>query len=137
MTVLEEIITPEELETISKPILEAYLKVIPNIETIRDDQLWIWLFAIRDFPILPKNFKLTKMPENALELLDRPPILKVVKEKIAPFIKQKTNEITEAYVFFRALNEISTFITKLDETDKPSVRTKEYVETKLPKLFSD
>jgi hypothetical protein len=137
MTVLEEIITPEEFKTISKTILEAYLKVIPNIETIREDQLWIWLSAIRDFPILPENFKLTRMPENALELLDRPPILKVVKEKIAPFIKQKTNEITEAYIFFRALNELSTFITKLDEKDKPSVRIKEYAETQLPKLFSD
>ena len=137
LTVLEEIVTPEEFETISKPILEAYLKAIPNIEMIRDNQLWIWLFAIRDFPRLPESFKLTKMPENAIELLDRPPILKIFKERIAPFIKQKTNEITAAYMFFRALNELGNFISKLDETEKPSIQIKEYAETQLPRLFSD
>jgi len=136
LLVIEEIVTPEEFETISKPILEAYLKAIPNLEMIRDDQLWVWLFAIRDFPRLPENFKLTKMPENVLELLDRPPILKVVKERIAPFIKRKTTEITEIYRIFQVLNELSNFIIKLDETDKPSIRIKEYAETQLSKLFS-
>lgn len=137
LTVLEEIITPEEFETISKPILEAYLNVIPNLEMIRDDQLWIWLSAIRDFSGLPENFKLTKMPENVLELLDRPLILKVIKERIIPFIKQITNEMTAVYMLFRALNELGNFIIKLDETEKPSIRIKEYAETQLPKLFSD
>jgi len=137
LLVLDEIVTPEEFETISRPILEAYLEAIPNLEMIKDDQLWVWLFAIRDFPRLPENFKLTKMPENVLELLDRPPILKVVKERIAPFIKQKTNEMTAIYMLFRALNKLSNFIIKLDETEKPSVRIKEYIEIQLPKLFSD
>jgi hypothetical protein len=136
LVVLEEIVTSEEFETISKPILEAYLKVIPNLEMIRDDQLWVWLFAIRDVPHLPENFKLTKMPENVLELLDKPRILKVVKERIAPLVEKKTTEITEIYMVFQVLNEVCNFIIKLDETDKPSIRIKEYAETQLSKRFS-
>jgi hypothetical protein len=137
LLVLEEIVTPIEFETISKPILEAYLEAIPNLEMIGDDQLWVWLFAIREFPHFPENFKLTKMPENVLELLDRPPILKVVKERVVPLIRQKTEEMTAIYIFFRALNELGNFIIKLDGTDKPSIRIREYAETQLPRLFSD
>ena len=137
LVVLDEIITPEEFETISRPILEAYLKAIPNLELISDDQLWVWFFAIKDFPRLPDNFKLSKMPENALELLDRPAILKVVKERIAPLIKQKTEEITTLYILFRALNELSNFIIKLDEAEKPSIQVKEYLEVQMPKSFSE
>lgn len=70
LVVLDEIITSEEFETISRTILEAYLNAIPNLELISDDLLWVWFFAIKDFPRLPDNFKLSKMPENALELLD-------------------------------------------------------------------
>jgi hypothetical protein len=40
-------------------------------------------------------------------------------------------------MLFRTLNELSHFIIKLDETDKPSIRIKEYAEIQLPKLFSD
>lgn len=135
--ILEEITTPKELEIISNSLLEAYLRVIPNLEMIRDDQLWVWFFAINEFPQFPENFKLSKMPENGLELLDRPAFLKVVKEKIIPSIRQKTVETTRLYIFLSALNEIGEFIVKLDEKDKPSEKIKEYLENQLPRLFPD
>lgn len=136
LIVLDEIITAEEFETISRLILEAYLNAIPNLELISDDQLWVWFFAMKDFPRLPDNFKLSKMPENALELLDRPSILKVVKERIAPLIKQKTEEITAIYKLFRALNDLSNFVMKIDGSEKPSILIKEYLEVQMPKSFS-
>ncbi len=137
LQVLEEIITPEELEIISRSLLEAFMGVIPNLETIRDDQLLIWFFTINDLPRFPKNFKLSKMPKNAWELLDRPSIFKIIKEKIVPSIKQKTADITSLYILFRQLNEIGEFIAKLDEKDKPSKKIKEYLENQLPTQFSD
>jgi hypothetical protein len=45
--------------------------------------------------------------------------------------------MTAIYMLFRALDKLSDFIIKLDETEKPSVRIKEYIEIQLPKLFSD
>jgi hypothetical protein len=132
IVVLQEVTTSDELAVISGAIFEAYMKAIPNLEMIDDNQLWVWLFAIREFPNLPK---LSKMPNDFFELLDRPPILKVVKEKVAPFIKQKADEMELAYRIFRAMGALSQFIEHLDETEKPSIQVKGYLENQLPKLF--
>jgi hypothetical protein len=134
LVVLQEVTTPEELSEISKAIFEVYVKTIPNIEMINDNQLWVWLFAMREFPVFPK---LSKMPNDVLELLDRPPILKVIKERVAPFIKQKADEMELAYRLFRAIGALSQFIENLDETEKPSIQVKGYLENQLPRLFPD
>ena len=137
LQVIEEIITPEELKIVSESYLEAYLRVIPNLEMIRDDQLLIWLFAINELPQLPENFTLTKIPENGWELLDNSTILKILKEKIVPSIRQKTDEITSLYMVLRELNKFGEFIAELDEKDKPSKKIKEYLENQVPIQFSD
>lgn len=137
MLVLKEILTEADLETISKLFLEAYLKAIPNLEMIRDDQLWIWVFSIQNFPQLSQNVKLSKMPKDLLELLDKPAILKVIKEKIVPSIRQRKADIEGAYMLFRVLDAIGQAISKLDEKDKPSKKIREYIQKELPKMLSD
>ena len=133
LLILDEILTPDELAIFSKSLLEAYLRVIPNLELIRDDQLLIWFLAINKFP----QFQFSRIPENGWELLDKPAILNFVKDKIVPFIRQKTEELSSLYLIFRALNELSEFIIGLDEKDKPSKKIKEYLENQLPTQFSD
>jgi transcriptional regulator NrdR family protein len=134
MVVLQEVTTSDELAVISGAIFEAYMKTIPNLEMINDSQLWVWLFAIREFPNLPK---LSKMPNDVFELLDRPPILKVIKERVAPLVKQKADEMELVYRIFRAMGALSQFIEYLDENEKPSIQVKAYLENQLPKLFHD
>jgi hypothetical protein len=126
LSVIEEITTKDELENISQAILEAYLDVIPPIETIREDQLWVYLLAVRDVSKL-QGFKLSQMPENMLELLDRPAILAIVKERIAPFIEQTANQFTFLSLIFTTLNELMKFITGIDPKTKPSVEVQKYL----------
>lgn len=135
LLVLKEILSDQELEIVSELVLEAYLKAIPNLEIIRDDQLWLWFLAIRDFPQLPQN-KLSRIPKNLLELLDKPAILKLVKEKIVPLISQKRAEMEAAYMIFTMLDLIGQRISKLDERDKPSETIREYIQNELQKQIA-
>ena len=82
LLVLKEIYSQHDLEAISELILEAYLKVIPNVELIKDENLWMCLLAIREFPPGLKDLKPSKMPEDAWNLLDKPAIFQLVKEKL-------------------------------------------------------
>ncbi|MCJ7635692.1 hypothetical protein MUP77_25280 [Candidatus Bathyarchaeota archaeon] len=132
LAVLKEIVTPQELGIITKPIFEAYLNAIPNVEMIRDDQLWIWLFAIDKFPKLPENFEFSRMPKDLVELLDRPPILKFVKEEIVPLVRQRTMEIKTIYEALRPLDQLCEYVLKLEDTNKPSKRIREYMQNKVP-----
>ena len=137
LVVLKEIIIPQELGIIAESIFEAYLNAIPNVEIIPDGQLWIWFFAINKFPPLPENFKLSKVPEDALELLDRPPIFKVLKEIVLPFVRQRAAEAKATYMMLEPFDRLGKYISDLDETDKPSEKVREYIQKELPKTISD
>lgn len=132
LAVLKEIVTPQELGIVTKPIFEAYLNAIPNVEMIRDDQLWIWLFAIDKFPKLPENFQFSKMPKDLVELLDRPPILRFIKERIVPQVRQRTMEIKTMYEALRPLDQLCEYVLKLEEADKPSRTIRQYMQNSLP-----
>lgn len=135
LPILEELVTQQELEMIARSVLEAFLKTIPNLELVDNDSLLAWLLAIKEKPELPDGFKLSKIPKDAWELLDRPAILKVVKENIIPLVKEKTMEIRAMYQIFSVLNEVGDFIFDLEVGDQPSKRVKEFIEAKLiPRL---
>ena len=68
------------------------------------------------------------MPEDVWQLLDRPVILRIAKEKIVPWTKQMTMETRAAYMVLEALDELGDYISKLDETDKPSKRPREHLQ---------
>jgi hypothetical protein len=137
MVFLSEVATSEDLYVLSTALFESYLDVIPNLELINNDQLWTWLLAIRQRPKLPEGFKLSKMPEDALELLDRPNVLRVVKERIVPFFKERAVEIELVYRFFKSMGALGEVIDNLSETQKPSIQVRDFLEREFPKYFSD
>jgi len=137
LSIFEELITNQELETIARSVLEAFLKTIPNLEFVENEPMSIlaWVLSIQEEIKLPKGFKLSRIPKDAWELLDRPAILEVVKEKIVPLVKQKATEMEVMYHFFSALSEAGDFISGLEVEDQPSKKVKEFVETELsPRL---
>lgn len=139
LPILGDLITNLELETITRSVLEAFLKTIPNLELVENEPMSIlaWLLSIKEEIKLPKGFKLSRIPKDAWELLDRPAILEVVKEKIVPLIKQKAMEIGVMYQIFSALDEAGDFISALEVEDQPSKKIKEFIETTLtPRLHS-
>jgi hypothetical protein len=95
-----------------------------------------WLLSIKKEEIkLPDGFRLSRIPEDAWELLDRPTILNVVKKKIVPIIKQKATEIRAMHQLFSALDQAGDFISALEVEDQPSKKLKEFVEATLaPRL---
>lgn len=128
ISVLREIVTPQELNDIITSILTAYLRVIPNLETIREENLWIWFFEIREISF-PEKFQLKKIPQDLLELLDNPIILQIIKERILPIISEYEEKFYVLFQFFKVLNELGAFIKKLRPEDKPSERVKKYLKT--------
>lgn len=139
LPILGDLITNLELETLTRSVLEAFLKTIPNLELVENEPMSIlaWLLSIKEEIKLPKGFKLSRIPKDAWELLDRPAILEVVKEKIVPLIKQKAMEIGVMYQIFSALDEAGDFIAALEVEDQPSKKIKEFIETTLtPRLHS-
>lgn len=139
LPILGDLITNLELETLTRSVLEAFLKTIPNLELVENEPMSIlaWLLSIKEEIKLPKGFKLSRIPKDAWELLDRPAILEVVKEKIVPLIKQKAMEIGVMYQIFSALDEAGDFISALEVEDQPSKKIKEFIETTLtPRLHS-
>ena len=139
LIVLEELVTQQELETIARTVLEAFLRTIPNLELVENEPMSIlaWLSSIKEIK-LPDAFKLSRIQQDAgelLKLLDKPAILKAVKEKIVPLIKQKTMETQAMYQMFLVLNEVGEFICNLEVEDQPSKKIREYYENELkPKL---
>jgi len=137
LPILGDLITNLELETIARSVLEAFLKTIPNLELVENEPMSIlaWLLSIKEEIKLPKGFKLSRIPKDAWELLDRPAIFEVVKERIVPLIKEKAMEIGVMYQIFSALDEAGDFISALEVEDQPSKKIKEFIETTLtPRL---
>jgi len=137
LPILEELVTKQELETVARTVLEAFLKTIPNLEFVENEPMSIfaWLLSIKEEIEFPSGFKLSKIPKDAWELLDRPSILEVVKERIVPLVKQKAMEAKAMYHLFSVLNEVGEFISNLEVEDKPSKKIRNYYENELkPKL---
>jgi len=134
LTLIKEILTEQEIETIVRSILKAFLGIIPNLELIEDQQLFLMLMSTLGELSLPENFKLSRIPKNAWELLDRPSILKVVKEMIVPFIKQYVDGIKMMYQLVSAFEEFDKFFYSLEIKNQPSQKIKEYVEERLSSL---
>ena len=139
LPILEDLVTPQELETIARSVLEAFLKTIPNLELVENEPMSIlaWLLSIKEEIKLPDGFKLSRIPKDAWELLDRPSIFNVVKDKIVPLVKQKAIEIEVMYHFFSALSEAGDFISAQEVEDQPSKKIKEFIETTLTSRLSN
>jgi len=139
LPILEDLVTPQELETIARSVLEAFLKTIPNLELVENEPMSIlaWLLSIKEEIKLPDGFKLSRIPKDAWELLDRPSIFNVVKDKIVPLVKKKAIEIEVMYHFFSALSEAGDFISALEVEDQPSKKIKEFIETTLTPRLSN
>lgn len=112
LSVLKEIFTKEEFEAIITPIFQGYLEAIPNIESIRDEHLILWISAIREIPPIPKE-ALSKI--NWIKLLDNPKILEYVKDKILPVIDNWEKQIHDSWLAIKELN----------------AKLREYIEMKL------
>ena len=139
LLVVKELVTRQEVETIARTILEAFLKTIPNLELVENEPMSMiaWLSSIKEIK-LPDGFELSRIQQDAgelLRLLDKPAILQVVKKKIVPLIKQKTMETKAMYQIFLVLNEVGEFISNLEVEDQPSKKVREFYENELkPKL---
>jgi hypothetical protein len=136
LPILEDLVTKQELETIARSVLEAFLKTIPTLEFVKNEPMSIfaWILSIKEIKF-PSGFKLSRIPKDAWELLDRPAILEAVKENLIPLVKQKAMEMEVMYHFFSVLSEVGDFISDLEVEDQPSKKVKELIETKLtPRL---
>jgi len=140
LPLMKELVTPHELEVIARSILEAYLKTIPSLELVSNEpmSLLTWFFNIRDKPKFPEGFKLSKWPkdsEELLDLLDKPSILKAIKEIVVPLIRQQTVAAEEWHKLLSVFNRFGSFIANLEVEDQPSKRVKEFLKTELlPRL---
>ena len=134
LPIVEEITSQEEIETITISVLEAFLKTIPDLELIEDQQLFFMLMSALGELKLPKDFKLSRIPDDAWELLDRPAILKVVKEKIVPFFKQYTDGIKAMYLLVSAFDGFDKFFYELDFKNQPSKKIRKFVESRARSL---
>jgi hypothetical protein len=134
LPLIEEIMTPQELETVSISLLEAMLATIPDLELVEDNQLFFVAMSAFGKIRLPKNFTLSKIPKDAWKLLDKPAILRIVKEKIVPFVKGYADWIKSLYLLVSAFQGFDKFFDELDAKNQPSKKIKEFVETRLSTL---
>jgi hypothetical protein len=134
LPLVEEIMTPQELETIIISLVETLLKTIPDLELVEDKQLFFFLMSALVGLRLPKNFMLSRIPKDAWELLDKPAILQIMKERIVPFLKQYIDGIKAMYLLVSAFEGFDKFFYELDVKNKPSEKMREFVETRLSTL---
>lgn len=127
---VQEILTREEIETLADSFLRALLTTVPSLEFIENQQMpFVVMLALTKLR-LPKGFKLSRIPKDAWELLDRPVILEVLKKSIIPFLKQRADEIKTMYQLVSAFEGFDEFFYSLDSKDQPSKRIKEFLEAR-------
>jgi hypothetical protein len=130
LIVVKEVFSTEELEKIVNLLIYGCLRVIPNLEGVKEEELAIWiLHGLREIP--PDLIKIN-MPEKTKDLtrlLDNPKILEFVRERIVPTIAEWARNFFVLSNLFRLLNEVGEFISRLDPKDKPSEKLKEYLKT--------
>jgi len=131
LLVLRDIFDPKEVKTMANTLLYGYLKAIPNLESIEEEELGIWILqALREIP--PNIIKVAEIPEKKKDLtrlLDNPRILQYVKERILPIISEYERNFYVLFQFFKVLSQLGDFVKKLHPEDKPSERLKEYLKT--------
>ena len=134
LTVAEEIASSQEIEMFASSLLNSVLESIPNLELIDDKQMLALIMSALIKMKLPKDFKLSKIPQDAWELLDRPAIFQAVKEKIVPFLKQYSDGVKMAYLLVSTFDGFDKLFCELDARNKPSKKIKEFLEARFQKL---
>jgi len=131
LLVLGEILDTREVESITNYLLFGYLKAIPNLESIEEEELGLWILqGLREIPSNSINVAgIAEKKKDLTKLLDNPRILQYVKERILPLISECERNFYVLFQFFRTLNQIGDFVKKLRPEDKPSKRLKEYLKT--------
>jgi hypothetical protein len=131
LLVISDIFDPKEIEEITSILLYGYLKAIPNLENIEEEELAMWILqALREIPPdIVRSIKISEKKKDLTRLLDNPRILQYVKEKIIPKISEYTKVFYTMFQFFRALDQLGDFVSRLGPEDKPSERLKEYLKT--------
>ena len=130
LLVVREILDPKEVEIITNYLLYGYLKAIPDLESIEEEELGLWIFqALREVPSKGINVTEISKKKDLTRLLDNPRILQYVKERILPLISEYERNFYVLFQFFKVLNQIGDYVKKLRPEDKPSDRLKEYLKT--------
>ena len=131
LLVLRDIFDPKEVEKITNLLLYGFLRAIPNLENIEEEELGMWLLhGIREIP--PHIIKINEISEkkkDLTKLLDNPRILQYIKERILPMISEWKRNFYVLFQFFDMLNKLGNFVRELRPEDEPSERLKEYLET--------
>jgi hypothetical protein len=128
LELLDELFTREEIQVFMNSLVEALLEIIPDLESMEDQQLPVLLFSALTRISPPKNFKLSKIPDDVLELLDRPAILRIVKEYAVPYLRGYASQIRTMYQLVSALSGFGTLLSSLETKDQPSKKVKEFLE---------
>ena len=130
LIVVREILDPKEVEIITNYLLYGYLKAIPDLESIEEEELGLWIFqALREVPSKGINVTEISKKKDLTRLLDNPRILQYVKERILPLISEYERNFYVLFQFFKVINQIGDYVKKLRPEDKPSDRLKEYLKT--------
>jgi hypothetical protein len=131
LLIISDIFDHGEVERITTIFLYGYLKAIPNLENIEEEELAIWIpQAIREIPPdILRFIEISDRKKNLTKLLDNPRILQYVKQKIIPKISEYERIFYTIFQFFKVLDQLGDFINNLDPEDKPSERLKEYLKT--------
>ncbi len=130
LLVVREILDPKEVETITSYLLYGYLKAIPDLESIEEEELGLWIFqALREIPSKGINVTEISKKKDLTRLLDNPRILQYVKERILPLISEYERNFYVLFQLFKVLNQIGDYVKELRPEDKPSDRLKEYLKT--------
>jgi len=131
LLVINEVFEVRELERIVYFLIYGCLRVIPNLEDIREEELVVWILhgATEIPPDLLRINATTKKTKDLTKLLDNPRILQYVKERIIPMIAEWEKNFFVLFHFLRLINEVGDFIRKLHPEDRPSEKLKEYLRT--------
>jgi len=143
LEVVESMYEPEEIVALTIALFQGFLRTsAPSIDIIDEAELKLWAIptAREGSPllkqILPQGLK-GKQMKDLLDLLDKPVILQYAKEKIIPMIATYELRLREIYRLVKVGNEIGKFISELEIEDKPSVKTRRFLEENLGRLLSD
>lgn len=131
LLVLRDVLNSEEVEKITHLLLYGFLRLIPSLDKIEEEELPMWiLYGTKEIPpnmieaneISAKNKDLTK-------LLDNPKILRYVQERFVPIISEWERNFYVLFRFFKMLSQIGDFVKELSPNDEPSERLKEYIKS--------
>jgi hypothetical protein len=134
LELLDELVTRQEIQVIMNSLVEKLLETIPDLELMENQQLPMIMLSALTRVTPPADFKLSKIPENVLELLDRPAILQIVKEYVVPYLREYATQIRIMYQFASALSGFGTLLCSLEPEDQPSKKIKEFLENRSHRL---